>query len=80
MALNKSELLKCRGETGAKPINEILAAIVDESNIHDSKTQHITADETATIFDNAPVYHGVDKEFVISDDKGSLATTSETEV
>ena len=66
MALNKEELLKCRGEDGAKPLNEILAQIVDESNLHDNKTQHITADEAGTHFTSGLYANG--NEMVADDD------------
>ena len=66
MAINKEELLKCRGEDGAKPLNEILAHIVDESNLHDNKTQHMSGDENGTHFINGVYANG--NELVADDD------------
>lgn len=66
MALDKNELLKCKGEQGAKPLNEILSQIVDESNLHDTRTQHITADEVGTHFINGVYANG--NELVADDD------------
>ena len=66
MAINKEELLKCRGEDGAKPLNEILAQIVDESNLHDNKTQHMSGDENGTHFINGVYANG--NELVADDD------------
>jgi len=58
MALNKTELLKCKGEAGAKPLNEILASIVDEANIHDTRTQYIIGDNNGTHFVNGVYANG----------------------
>jgi len=66
MALNKSDLLKCRGEIGAKPLNEILASIVDETNIHDTRTQHISGDNNGTHFTSGVYANG--NEIVADDD------------
>ena len=66
MALNKTELLKCKGEAGAKPLNEILASIVDEANIHDTRTQYIIGDNNGTHFVNGVYANG--NEMVADDD------------
>lgn len=66
MALNKDTLLKCRGEDGAKPVKEILAAMIDEANIHDTRTQHITADTAGTHFESGVYANG--NELVADDD------------
>lgn len=64
MALNKEELLKVKGETGALLIKDILGAIIDEVNAINTnvntistnvntistKTQNMTADENGTYF------------------------------
>lgn len=64
-------------------LNEIVqTANSNESKINavENKTQHIVADEASTTFDGTPVYHGTDKEFVVSDDKGVVTNTMGEEV